>query len=104
MSNKEQRVTIRLTPEQYESIRAKAATAFLTPSAFIRAAAMRHKVTVVPGLKELARELNAVGRNLNQLVVLSHEGRIQAVRLDETIKMLYKIYDRMTELSEMESH
>ena len=48
---------MRLTPEQYESICARAETAQMTPSAYIRAAVMRHKVIVVDGLKEMAHEL-----------------------------------------------
>ena len=78
--NKDVRLTMRLTPEQYESICARAETAQMTPSAYARAAAMRHKVTVVPGLKELTHELKAIGRNINQLTVLAHEGRVQVAR------------------------
>ena len=55
--NKDIRITIRLTPEQYKSIRARAETAQMTPSAYIRAAAMRHRIVVVDGLKELTYEL-----------------------------------------------
>ena len=63
--NKDIRVTVRLTPEQYASISARAETAQMTPSAYIRAAAMRHRVVVVDGLRELTHELKGLGRNLN---------------------------------------
>ena len=39
-STKEKRITVRLTPEQYESICEKADTAMMSPSAYMRAAAM----------------------------------------------------------------
>ena len=68
--NKNTRLTVRLTPEQYDSIRARAETAQMTPSAYVRAAAVRHKVVVVDGLKEMSHELKGLGRNLNQLVAL----------------------------------
>ena len=76
--NKDIRVTVRLTPEQYESIRNRAASAMMTPSAYIRAAAMRHKVTVIPGLKEISHELKGIGRNLNQLTLLAKAFATQA--------------------------
>lgn len=76
--NKDIRVTVRLTPEQYESIRNRAASAMMTPSAYIRAAAMRHKVTVIPGLKEISHELKGIGRNLNQLTLLAKAFAAQA--------------------------
>jgi len=37
-------------------------------------------------------ELKAIGRNLNQLTILSHQGKISAVNLSETVSTLQKIY------------
>ena len=97
--NKDIRVTVRLTSEQYASISARAETAQMTPSAYIRAAAMRHKVTVVDGLKELAHELKGLGRNLNQLTILAHQGRFSAPDLHCMVRVLERIYDRLDELA-----
>lgn len=46
---KEIRITLRLTPEQYETIVSKADTAQMSVSAYVRAAALRHRVVVVDG-------------------------------------------------------
>lgn len=100
--NKDIRVTIRLTPEQYESIKNRADTVQMTPSAYIRAAAMRHKVVVVEGLKELAHELKGLGRNLNQLTMLAHQGRFSAPDLHNMIRTLNCVYDKMDELASQE--
>lgn len=94
--NKDIRVTVRLTPEQYESIRNRAASAMMTPSAYIRAAAMRHKVTVIPGLKEISHERKGIGRNLNQLTLLANAGAVTTVYLTETFKQLAHIYNKLT--------
>ena len=102
-STKEKRITVRLTPEQYESIREKAEVAMMRPSAYMRAAVMRHKVVVVPGLDKLTHELKGIGRNLNQLLILAHEGRIQRVDLSGVTAALGKIYGALTELTAMES-
>ena len=95
---KDQRITIRLNPEQYESICAKAETAHLTPSAYIRAAAMRHKVVVIDGLKEFTHELKGMGRNLNRLTILANEGRFLSPDLSRMPDALENIYVKLGEL------
>lgn len=101
--NKDVRLTIRLTPEQYDSICSRTEAAQMTPSAFVRAAAMRHKVTVVPGLKEATHELKAIGRNLNQLAILAHEGKVQFACLDKVYEKLGLVYLALRDLAGQES-
>ena len=100
--NKDTRMTIRLTQDEYESICSRAASAMMTPSAYVRAAAMRHKITVVPGLKELTHELKGIGRNLNQLTMLAHAGVIQSIDLTETEGRLEQVYIGVSELAAKE--
>jgi len=100
--NKDVRITIRLTPEQYESIAARAEVAQMPVGAYVRAAAMRHKVVVVDGLKEMARELKGLGRNLNQLVVLANMGRITEVHLGDAYQALASVYLKLQELAGQE--
>ena len=100
--NKDTRITIRLTPEQYESICTRAETAHMTPSAYIRAAAMRHKVVVIDGLKEFTHELKGMGRNLNQLTILANEGRFNSPDLSGMVDGLDHIYIGLLDLAEQE--
>lgn len=100
--NKDIRLTIRLTREQYESIRERAETAQMTPSAFVRAAAMHHKVTVVPGLKEVTHELKMLGNNINQLAVLVHEGMVRIASFDEAYEKLGLLFVAVRRLAERE--
>jgi len=37
-------------------------------------------------------ELKAIGRNLNQITILSHQGKISAVNLSEAVSTLQKVY------------
>lgn len=74
----------------------------MTTSAYVRAAAMRHKVIVIEGLKEITHELKGVGRNLNQLTVLSNMGRISEVNLTEVLGILGQIYLALGKLTEQE--
>ena len=100
--NKDIRITFRVTPEEYETIKAKADQAHMRVSAYVRAAALRHKVVVVDGLKEHTHELKGIGRSLNQLTILAHEGRISAVDLDSVFSALEKNYIGLCKLADQE--
>ena len=99
---KEIRITLRLTPEQYETIVSKADTAQMSVSAYVRAAALRHRVVVVDGLREITHELKGIGRSLNQLTVLCNMGRIKEVCLGDARQALSQIYLKLRELAEQE--
>ena len=99
---KEVRITLRLTQEQYDSIAAKAETAQMPMGAYVRAAALRHRVVVIDGLKEITHELKGIGRSINQLVVLCNMGRIKEVHLDDAWQTLSQVYLKLRELAEQE--
>lgn len=99
---KEMRITLRLTQEQYDSIAAKAETAQMPVGAYVRAAALRHRVVVIDGLKEITHELKGVGRSINQLVVLCNMDRIKEVHLDDAWQALSQVYLKLRELAEQE--
>ena len=100
--NKDIRITFRVAPEDYERIKTKADQAHMSISAYVRAAALRHKVVVVDGLKEHTHELKGIGRSLNQLTILAHEGRISDVDLDSVFSALEKNYIGLCKLADQE--
>ena len=103
MSNKKDRAfTVRFTEEQFQHIAEQAERAMMSPSNYIRAAAMRGKVNVILDGKLVARELNAIGNNLNQLTVLANMGQISAVYLDQVHEDLNKLYERFFALADKE--
>ena len=99
---KEVRITLRLTQEQYDSIAAKAETAQMPVGAYVRAAALRHRVVVIDGLKEITHELKGIGRSINQLVVLCNMGRIKEVHLGDAWQSLSQGYLKLQELTDRE--
>ena len=99
---KEVRITLRLTQEQYDSIAAKAETAQMPVGAYVRAAALRHRVVVIDGLKEITHERKGIGRSINQLVGLCNMGRIKEVHLDDAWQTLSQVYLKLRELAEQE--
>lgn len=56
----------------------------MSVGAYVRGAALRHKVVVVDGLKEITHELKGIGRSVNQLAVLANMGRIKETHLVDT--------------------
>ena len=100
--NQETRNTLRLTPEQNEKIPFKAAPAPMSIGAYVRAAALKHRVVVIDGLEEITHELKRIGRIINQLAVLSNMGRIQEIHLGEVWQMLSRIYLKLQKLTEQE--
>ena len=99
---KEVRITLRLTQEQYDSIAAKAETAQMPVGAYVRAAALRHRVVVIDGLTEITHELKGIGRSINQLVVLCNMGRIKEVHLGDAWQSLSQVYLKLQELTDRE--
>ena len=99
---KEVRITLRLTQEQYDSIAAQAETAQMPVGAYVRTAALRHRVVVIDGLKEITHELKGIGRSINQLVVLCNMGRIKEVHLGDAWQSLSQVYLKLQELTDRE--
>lgn len=100
---KEVRITLRLTREQYDSIVAKAETAQMPVGAYVRAAALRHRVVVIDGLKEITHELKGIGRSINQMVLLCNMGRIKEVHLEDAWQSLNQVYLKLQELTDREA-
>ncbi len=86
MRKRNKTITIRCTDDEYERIHNKAQRHNLSLSDFVLRSAMDKKIIVAEGLNEVAKQQKAIGRNLNQIAMLAHEGRLHSVRLDELIE------------------
>ena len=93
--NKDRAFTVRFTEEQFHHIKEQADRAMMTPSNYIRAAAMRGKLNVILDGKLVARELN-------QLAMLAHMGQINAVYLEQIHEDMNKLYERFFALADKE--
>ncbi len=100
---KDRSFTVRFTPEQFQYITEQAETAMMSPSNFIRAAALRSRVNVILDGKAVAKELNAIGRNLNQLTTLANMGKIDTVYLEPIHQDLDKLYEKFFDLASRET-
>ena len=86
MRKRNRTITIRCTDDEYERIHSKAERHKLSLSDFILRSALDKKIVMADGLDEVARQQKAIGRNLNQIAMLAHEGRLHSVRLDELLE------------------
>ena len=86
MRKRNRTITIRCTDDEYKRIHSKAQRHKLSLSDFVLRSALDKKIVVADGLDEVAKQQKAIGRNLNQIAMLAHEGRLHSVRLDELIE------------------
>ena len=85
MRKRNRTITIRCTDDEYQRIHSKAERHKLSLSDFVLRSVLDKKIVVADGLNEVARQQKAIGRNLNQIAMLAHEGRLHSVRLDELL-------------------
>ena len=89
-------IGFKVSEHENEVIRRKADQAKVNLSVYVRTSALEKEIKVIDGLREMIRELNAIGNNLNQMAVMLRVGNIQNPNL-ETIK---ERFIRFVELAE----
>lgn len=88
---KNQRLNLRITPEDLAVVKAKATKANMTLTDYVTKVALGKQIIVIPDLAEVLKQQKAIGRNLNQLTILANMGRVQIVYLLETLTQMGEI-------------
>ena len=96
---KDKKFAFRVSERDLNQIRIKAKRARLTVTDYLVASALGKEIVVIDGVEGLISQMKAVGKNLNQLTTLAHMGRIQAVRLDEVMKVFGDIAAAIRDLT-----
>ena len=91
-------VAFRVTKAERRQIEGKVRKSGLSQQAYLLQAALGEPICVVEELKPILAELRGWGRNLNQLTVLVHSGRVQTVYLQERMEVLGKTYEAVNRL------
>ena len=99
MRKRNRTITIRCTDDEYNRIHSKAERHKLSLSDFVLRAAMDKKIIVADGLDEVVKQQKAIGRNLNQIAMLAHEGRLHSVRLDELVEQHRSVTQAVCEIA-----
>ena len=90
----------RATEEEESIIMKKVDASDLSISEYLRRCALGKQVVAVNGLDDVARELRAIGNNLNQITRAVNSGYIQAVNLQETEEVLGQLWQLLNSLQQ----
>ena len=97
---KDKQFSIRISSQNLETIRRKAAQAHMSQSDYVTACCLGKCIVILDGLKEVLRQQKAIGNNLNQLAVLANTGKVQFTNLDSAAQEFSKINIALRELQE----
>ena len=91
-------ITLRVTPQVKERIRAKAQELGLTITDYLCLCGLGKKIVRVEGLDQVLSELKAQGRNLNQLTTLANMGKVTVVYGDRFAESYQQISEQLRQL------
>ena len=97
---KDKQLSIRISEQDLETIRRKAAQAHMSQSDYVISCCLGKKIIILDGLKEVLRQQKAIGNNLNQLAVLANMGKVQFANLDVAAQEFAKINTALRTLQE----
>lgn len=92
-------IHIRLTEEELKYYADKAEEAGCFISEYIRRSASGNEIRIIPGLREMSKQIAKLGVNVNQLAVLAHQGRIKEADLFSTNDTLKQILQQLVKLN-----
>lgn len=82
---KNKQFSIRISEQDLETIRRKAAQAHMSQSDYVTTCCLGKRIVILNGLKEVLRQQKTIGNNLNQLAVLANMGKVQLANLDAAV-------------------
>ena len=97
---KDRQFSIRISAQDLETIRQKAAQAHMTQSDYVTTCCIGKRIVILDGLKEVLRQQKAIGNNLNQLAVLANIGNVQFANLDSAVQEFSKINTALRKMQE----
>ena len=97
---KDKQFSIRIAAQDLETIRRKAAQAYMSQSDYVTACCLGKRIVILDGLKEVLRQQKAIGNNLNQRAVLANMGKVQFANLDTAAQEFAKINVTLRQIQE----
>ena len=90
----------RATEVEKSIIMKKVEASNLSISEYLRRCALDKQIVAVNGLDDVARELRAIGNNLNQITRAVNSGYVQAVNLQEAEEVLGQLWQSLNSLQQ----
>ena len=91
-------ITLRVTPQTKDRIRAKARELNMTVTDYLCLCGLGKRIVRVDGLDKVLSELKAQGRNLNQLTTLANMGKITVVYGDRLAEGYGQVSEQLRQL------
>ncbi len=98
--NKDTTFSIRIASSDLDTIKKKARQARLSQSDYVTRCCLGRQVVVIEDLKEAAKQLRAIGNNLNRLTVLANMGRVEISNMDGLTQELANVSTALREIQE----
>ena len=95
--------TFRASERERQELKRMAKKSKMSKSDYIRHCVFNKEIVVIDGLDDFAKQLKAIGNNLNQLTTRANMGHFETINLAETKEQLGKIYEKLTALCRQES-
>ena len=100
MKKKDIKFSTRMASEDRAAIKELAKQSHMSMSNHVTACCLGQQIVIIEGLKEVLKELKAIGNNLNQLVMLAHMGKVTVTNLNEVRQLLAEIRTDVREIAE----
>ena len=96
---KNKQFSIRISSQDLETIRQKAAQAHMSQSDYVTACCLGKRIMILNGLTEVLRQQKAIGNNLNQISLKINAGAFTSYNFREVIEMQKAIYEELYRIS-----
>ena len=97
---KDKQFSIRISEQNLETIRRKAAQAHMTQSDYVTACCLGKRIVIMNGLKEVLRQQKAIGNNLNQLARWANTNEAYPPGADRTAEALADVLEHLANVLE----
>lgn len=98
--NKTKRINFRVTDTEYRQIERKAKKTKMNMSQYVSLQALERDITIYEGLKEHTHQLSKLGTNLNQVLILAHQGKLSTIDIQPIKKEIHELWQLLNSLTE----
>lgn len=98
--NKDTTFSIRIASSDLDTVKKKSKQARLSQSDYVTRCCLGRQVVVIEDLKEVTKQLRAIGSNLNRLTVLANMGRVSVTGLDAAAQELANVSAVLRDIQE----
>ncbi len=101
--NKGKRINFRVTDTEYRQIESKAKKAKMNMSQYVSLQALERDITIYEVLKEHTHQLSKLGTNLNQALILAHQGKLTTIDIQPIKKEIHEIWQLLNSCASVSS-